>query len=159
MSNIDGQIVGIFDSLVGTGLIKNNGRRQKNLRRVAAALRVHAQRRKLKREAKQALEPLIDSAPRRRRPGFKPIGERRYDKIVRLMKPGLWYARGDLTQAAGFGRDARGDLMRSLLTNALATRAPNPQAAAGTECRPEPQWFYRLTPKGEVLSEICRLLA
>lgn len=81
-----------------------------------------------------------------------------YDQIVRRMAPGHWYSGGDLTTAAGFGLDARGYLMRSLLAGALATRARNPKAGTGTSTRPAPQWLYRLTAKGERLRDLCRLL-
>jgi hypothetical protein len=101
----------------------------------------------------------IDPPRCHRRPGFKPIGTRMYDQIVRRMVPGHWYSRGDLTRAAGFGMDARGYLMRSLLAGSLATRAPNPASGTGTSTRPAPQWLYRLTAKGEALRDLCRLLA
>jgi hypothetical protein len=159
MSKIIDPTRGILDALINSGVIENHGVRQKNPRRVAAALRQHAKARKLKREAKEALAAPIDPPRRHRRPGFKPIGQRRYDRVVRVMAPGLWYSRGDLTRAAGFGLDARGYLMRSLLTGALATRAPNPKAGTGTSTCPAPQWLYRLTVKGEALRELCRLLA
>jgi hypothetical protein len=149
----------IFGALIKSGLVENNGIRKKNPRRVAAALRQHTKARKLKRKAKEALAAPIDPPPRcHRRPGFKPIGTRMYDQIVRRMVPGLWYARGDLASAAGFGLDSRGSLMRSLLAGALATRARNPQADAGTSTCPAPQWLYRLTEKGEALRGLCRLL-
>ena len=75
------------------------------------------------------------------------------------MEPGNWYAGRDLARAAGYGSDAAGDLMRSLLTNALVTRTRNPEAASGTPTCPAPQWLYRLTPKGETLRALCNLLA
>ena len=148
----------IFGALIKSGLIQNYGARQKNPRRVAAALRQHAKARKLKREAKERSAP-IDAPQCRRRPGSKPIGTRMYDQVVRRMVPGHWYSRGDLASAAGFGLDSRGSLMRSLLAGALATRARNPQADIGTSTRPAPQWLYRLTAKGEALRELCRLLS
>jgi hypothetical protein len=158
LSNFDGQQGDILKRLVAAGLVKNFGARQKNPRRVAAALRQHAKARKLKREAKEASAAPIDPPRRHRRPGFKPIGTRMYDQVVRRMVPGHWYSRGDLASAAGFGVDARGSLMRSLLAGTLATRAPNPQAGSGTSTRPAPQWLYRLTAKGEALRHLCRLL-
>lgn len=129
----------------------------KNPKRVGAALRQHAKARKAKREAKEAATPIIPRAPRPR-PGFKPIGQRRYDRIIRRMGPGFWHSRGDLARAAGFSRDARGYVAQVLIRNALATRAANPQAASGTKTRPAPQWLYRLTKKGEALQDMLRLL-
>ena len=148
----------ILNRLVAAGLVENFGARQKNPRRVAAARRQHANARRAKREAKELAAP-IDPPRCHRRPGFKPIGTRMYDQIVRRMVPGHWYSRGDLASAAGFGMNARGSLMRSLLAGALATRARNPQADTGTSTRPAPQWLYRLTAKGEALRDLCRLLA
>ena len=150
---------GTLDGLIKSGLVENYGIPQKNPRRVAAAQQQHARARKARREAKEALTPPPIAPRRRRRPGFKPIGTRMYDQIVRRMLPGHWYSRGDLARAAGFGLDARGYLMRSLLANALATRARNSDAGSGTPTRPAPQWLYGLTPKGETLRELCKLLA
>jgi hypothetical protein len=158
MSNFCDPTRSIFDSLINSGVVDNYGARQPNPRRVAAALRQHTKARRLKREAKEALAAPIAPTRCHRRPGFKPIGTRMYDQIVRRMVPGHWYSRGDLASAAGFGLDARGHLMRSLLTGALATRAPNPDADAGTSTCPAPQWLYRLTAKGEALRDLCRLL-
>jgi hypothetical protein len=158
MSNFGDPPRGIFDSLTTTGLVENYGIRQKNPKRVAAALRIHAMRRRAKREAKEAAAPI--APPRRRaRPGFLPIGRRRFDRAVRVMVPGRWYARGDIARATGFDRDARGDLMRAMLTRELASRAPNPDAGTGSRTCPEPEWLYRLTPKGEALRTLCGLLA
>jgi hypothetical protein len=148
---------GILTGLINSGLVENYGIPQKNPRRVAASLRHHARARKARREAKEALSPPI--APRRHlQPGPKPIGTRMYDPVLRVMSPGNWYARGDLARAVGVGLDARGHLVRSLLANALATRTRNPEAASGTPTRPEPQWLYRLTAKGEALRALCNLL-
>lgn len=152
----------IFDRLVGTGLIENNGIREKNPRRVAAARQQHAQARKKRREAKEALAELIEDPPRpapaRRRPGPLPVGTRRHDRIIRAMKPGLWYARSDMVAAAGFGLNARGEMARTLLKHGLATRSRNPDAGKGTPTRPEPHWLHQLTPKGVALRELLLLL-
>jgi hypothetical protein len=150
---------GILNSLFKSGLVKNFGARQKNPKRVAAALRQHANARRAKRIAKEALRPPSAPSQRHRRPGPKPIGERKYDQIVLCMLAAHWYSGGDLCRAAGFDLGERGYLMRSMLADALVTRAPNPAAGNGTPTRPEPQWLYRLTPKGEHLRELCRLLA
>ena len=150
---------GVFDGLINLGLVENNGVRQKNPRRVAAALQQHGRARRARREAKEALAPPIAQRRRGRRPGPLPIGTRRFDRVLRIMPPGNWYAGGDLARGAGYESDAAGDLMRSLLANALVTRAPNPDAASGTPTRPEPQWLYCLTAKGESLRELCKLLA
>jgi hypothetical protein len=101
---------GILAGLINSGLVDNYGIPQKNPRRVAASLRQHARARRARREAKEALAPPIDPPPRRRRPGAKPIGTRKFDRVLRLMKPDDWYAAGDLARAAGFGSDAAGDL-------------------------------------------------
>ena len=148
---------GIFNSLTATGLVEDYGQRQPNPKRVAAARRVHALRRRAKREAKEALAPPPVDAPAPRRPGFKPIGQRRYDRIVRVMEPGLWYSRGDLARAVGFDRDARGYVPLALLSNALATRS-RPGGEPGTKTCPAPHWLYRLTPKGEALADLLDLL-
>jgi hypothetical protein len=103
---------------------------------------------------KEALAAIVDlPRPPRRRPGPLPIGQRRYDRIVQGMTPGCWYARGDLARMAGFGPDARGEMVRTLLANALATRTRNPDAGEGPSHNREPEWFYKLTPKGEALRE------
>ena len=69
------------------------------------------------------------------------------------MLPGHWYSRGDLCRCAGFGPNARGELMRTLLEKELATRTRNPEAGKGPSYNPEPVWLYRLAPKGEALRE------
>lgn len=147
---------GILDTLTATGLVENHGIRQKDPRRVAAGLRQQARARRARREAKEALAPPI-VAPPRRRPGFKPIGQRRYDRVIRVMEPGLWYARGDLARAAGFDRDARGYVTMALLYNALATRS-RPGGDPGTKTCPAPHWLYQLTEKGEALRSLLVLL-
>jgi hypothetical protein len=147
----------VFGALIKSGLIQNYGARQKNPKRVAAALRHHASARRAKRIANEALAP--PSAPPQRRPGFKPIGTRMYDRVVPLMLPGHWYSRGDLAHAAGLGVNGRGTISRMVERGGLLVRAPNPAAGKGTPTRPEPRWLYRLTPKGERLGEMCRLLA
>ena len=74
------------------------------------------------------------------------------------MEPGLYYARGDLARGAGFGLNARGELVRTLLAAHLVTRVPYSEAGKGSPNNPEPLWLYRLTPKGEALREqLCGL--
>jgi hypothetical protein len=148
----------ILGALIAAGLADNGGMRQRNPKRVAAARAHHAKIRRAKRIAKEALAPPIEPPQRRRRPGFKPIGTRQYDRVVQVMEPGGWYSRGDLAKAVGFSRDARGYVTRALLPLALATRARNPKADTGTSTCPAPAWLYRLTPKGEALRKLCSLL-
>jgi hypothetical protein len=74
------------------------------------------------------------------------------------MIPGHWYNRNTLTNAGGLGRDARGSIVRTLLQNALVTRARGPEAGQGSLTRPKPEWLYTLTPNGEALRELRRLL-
>jgi hypothetical protein len=159
MSNFFDQPGSILDSLINSGLVEDYGVAQKNPKRVAAAQQQHAQARRARRQAKEALAPPIDPPRRHRRPGHKPIGTRMYDRVLRVMEPGHWHPAGDLVRAAGYVLRARGNLMRSLLTGELVTRARNPGAASGTPTRPAPQWLYQLTPKGETVRELCKLLA
>ena len=152
--------VDILANLIKAGVVEDQPDARKNFRRSAAAKLGHARRRKRRRELKEALAATVDPPPPPcRRPGPLPIGQRRYDRIVRVMEPGRWYARGDLARAAGFGLNARGELMRTLLANALATRARNPDAGKGPSHNPEPLWLYRLTPgRGEALREALQTL-
>jgi hypothetical protein len=156
----------IFDALIKSGLIETHPDQCKSFRRSAAALLGHARRRRKLREAKEArrnaeaaLDALVNlPPPPHRRPGSLPIGQRRYDRIIRFMEPGLYYARGDLARGAGFGLNARGELVRTLLAAHLVTRVPYSEAGKGSPNNPEPLWLYRLTPKGEALREqLCGL--
>jgi hypothetical protein len=152
--------VSIFDALIKAGLIEDHPDAHKDLRRSEAAKLGHARRRKRIRENKEALAALADPPPPpRRRPGPLPVGQRRYDRVVRVMEPGCWYARGDLAREAGFGPDVRGELMRTLLANALVERTRNPTAGKGPSNNQEPLWLYRLTPKGEALRDQLLKLA
>jgi hypothetical protein len=158
----------IFDALMKFGYVADHPDAHKNFRRSAAALLGHARRRKRRREAKEArrnaedaLAAMVDlPPPPHRRPGSLPIGQRRFDRIIRFMEPGLYYARGDLARGAGFGLNARGELVRTLLANALVTRVPYSEAGKGSPNNPEPLWLYRLTSKGEALREqLCQTRA
>jgi hypothetical protein len=142
-----------------SGCVEDHPDAHKSLRRSAAALLGHARRRKKLREAKEArqnaedaLAALVDlPPPPHRRPGSLPIGQRRFDRIVRLMEPGCWYARGDLVRWARLGLNARGEMMRTLRAYALVERTRNPDAGKGPRNNPEPLWLYRLTKKGDAL--------
>jgi hypothetical protein len=158
--------VSIFDALMKSGYVADHPDAHKNFRRSEAALLGHARRRKKLREAKEArqkaedaLAALVDPPPSpHRRPGSLPIGQRRFDRIIRLMEPGKWYARGDIVRWAGLGLNARGEMVRTLRAYALVERTRNPDAGKGPSNNPEPWWLYRLTPKGEALREqLCRL--
>jgi len=162
MSSFNSAKDGVFDSLIASGLVENNGKRQKNPKRVAAALAWRARERNAKRVAKGALAAMIGDdtqAPRpRRRPGYKPIGQRQYDRVLRVMQPGQWHARGDMARAAGYGLDARGSLTRALLANALVKRVCRRGPTKGPGNNPEPDCLYSLTPKGEALAALCKML-
>jgi hypothetical protein len=149
----------IVGALIAAGLASNGGMREKNPKRVAAALAHHAKIRRATRIAKEALAAPVEPPRRQRRPGFKPIGTRKYDRVVRIMRPGEWYARGDLAKAVGFGRDARGYVTQALLSSALVTRVHYSKAGTGSPTCPEPHWLYGLTAKGEALRELCLLLS
>jgi hypothetical protein len=153
--------VSIFDALVKAGCIEDQPDAHKDLRRSEAAKLGHARRRKRIREDKEALAALVDPPPPpRRRPGPLPVGQRRYDRVVRVMEPGCWYGRGDLMHMAGFGPNTRGEIVRTLQANALAERVRYSKAGQGPSHNPEPWWLYKLTPKGEALrDELCRLAA
>jgi hypothetical protein len=146
--------VSIFEALVKAGCIEDHADAHKDLRRSEAALLGHARRRKRIRENKEALAALVDPpSPPRRRPGPLPVGQRRYDRVVRVMEPGRWYARGDLMHMAGFGLNTRGEMVRTLLAKALAERLRYSKAGQGPSHNPEPLWLYKLTSKGEALRD------
>ena len=79
--------------------------------------------------------------------------------MLRFMIPGQWHTRGALARAAGYGLDARGSLVRSLLANALVKRVCRQTPRKGPGNNPEHKCIYTLTPKGEALRALCNLLA
>lgn len=87
-------------------------------------------------------------------PRFVPMPHRNVDKMLRLMFPGHWYERGDLARAAGTA-EKTGVYIRDLEAMGAAERTPAPpRHRIGI-----PRFFYRLTPKGEGLAALCRLLS
>jgi DNA-binding HxlR family transcriptional regulator len=45
------------------------------------------------------------------------------------------------------------------MANALVTRLRRTIGRTGCPTRPDPEWLYCLTPKGEALSALCKMLA